>query len=607
MKNKLFQSENMIIRILDSSADEVLVIDCVKQTMPVWTKVSDVNSYIPCTDTALFNAIGSIPDIETLEAGQIRVMHERYTMIAGVIPYIGNIKLRSCSIEEAAQINNISKQTVRNYLCKYLAYMDITALVPKKKDSDRELSSFEKNIRWGLNKFFYSQKKISLRTAYTMMLKEKYCDTAGKLVELYPTFYQFRYFYRKTKKLQNYYISRNGLKDYQKNKRPLLGDGVQEYAPAPGTGMVDATICDIYLINDSGELVGRPVLTVCVDAYSGLIMGYSLTWEGGTYSLRDMMLNVIADKVEHCRKYGITIEKNEWPSAILPSRIVSDQGTEYVGDTFGQIVELGITLTNLPAYRPELKGPAEKTFDMIQEKFIPHLKGKGVVDTDYKERGSHDYRKDACLTMQQFEQIVIRCILFCNNQRVIENYPFTTEMIDAGIKPYASDIWKWGLQLQACNLIQVEASALVMTLLPRTVGRFSRYGLKVNGIRYAHKDYTEKYLSGGTATVAYNPEDANTVWLIDNGNYVRFEAIESRFKDMTFEQIEELRSKQNNLILAEREASLQAEIDLSHHIEAVVQGVVNQDDIQIKKIRSTRKKEQKKFHKDFMKEVEKDD
>ena len=98
MKNKLFQSENMIIRILDSSADEVLVIDCVKQTMPVWTKVSDVNSYIPCTDTALFNAIGSIPDIETLEAGQIRVMHERYTMIAGVIPYIGNIKLRSCIV-----------------------------------------------------------------------------------------------------------------------------------------------------------------------------------------------------------------------------------------------------------------------------------------------------------------------------------------------------------------------------------------------------------------------------------------------------------------------------------------------------------------------------
>ena len=78
---------------------------------------------------------------------------------------------------------------------------------------------------------------------------------------------------------QNYYISRNGLKDYQKNHRPLLGDGIQEFAPHVGVGMLDATVCDIYLVNDAGELVGRPILTACIDAYSGLCCGYSLTWE----------------------------------------------------------------------------------------------------------------------------------------------------------------------------------------------------------------------------------------------------------------------------------------------------------------------------------------
>ena len=63
---------------------------------------------------------------------------------------------------------------------------------------------------------------------------------------------QFRYFYRKTRKLQNYYISRDGLSHYQRNNRPLIGDGVQEFAPAIGTGMLDATICDIYLVDDAG-------------------------------------------------------------------------------------------------------------------------------------------------------------------------------------------------------------------------------------------------------------------------------------------------------------------------------------------------------------------
>ena len=57
------------------------------------------------------------------------------------------------------------------------------------------------------------------------MLKEKYTIN-DKLQESHPSFYQFRYFYRKTKKLQTYYISRNGIKDYQKNHRPLLGNGI---------------------------------------------------------------------------------------------------------------------------------------------------------------------------------------------------------------------------------------------------------------------------------------------------------------------------------------------------------------------------------------------
>ena len=607
MKNKLFQLGDSLLRILDSSGDLVLVIDCAKQTMPVWISVSDIALYKPISEENLANVIGNIPELETLDNEQIRTMHERYTMIVPIIPYIGDLKLRPCRIAEVSEEYKISKQSIRSYLCKYLSYMDMLALAPKGKNNDKELSVDEKNMRWGLNKFFYTQKKNSLHTAYTLMLKEKYCDPTGTLVDTYPSFYQFRYFYRKTKKMQNYYISRNGLKDYQKNNRPLLGDGVQEYAPAPGTGMVDATICDIYLVNEAGELVGRPVLTVCVDAFSGLIMGYSLTWEGGTYSLRNLMLNVIADKVEHCRNHGITISENEWPSSVLPAKIVSDQGTEYVGDTFGQIVELGVMITNLPAYRPELKGPAEKTFDMIQERFIPHLKGKGVIEPDYRERGSRDYRKDARLTMKQFEQVVIRCILFCNAHRVVENYPFTKDMIAAGVKPYATDIWRWGLNLPNCNLIDVDDSALVFTLMPRTEGKFSRYGLKVNGARYSNKDYTERYLSGGTGVVAYNPENSNHVWLIDNGRYVRFDAIESRFKDMGFEQIEELRNKQRNIILSEMESSLQAEIDLSNHIEAVVSATSRQQDVQIKKIRQTRRKEQEKVHKDFTKEAKLDD
>jgi hypothetical protein len=79
---------------------------------------------------------------------------------------------------------------------------------------------------------------------------------------------------------------------------------------------------------------------------------------------------------------------------------------------------LGVTVVNLPAYRPELKGSVEKFFDLIQSSFKPYLKGCGTIEPDFQERGSHDYRKDARLTLQQFESIMVRCILHYNTQRI---------------------------------------------------------------------------------------------------------------------------------------------------------------------------------------------
>lgn len=154
--------------------------------------------------------------------------------------------------------------------------MDIAILAPKVRSFDAELTQDEKNMRWALNKFFYTTKKQSLMTACTMMLKEKYCDRVGELIGEYPSFHQFRYFYRKTRNLQNFYISRDGLKSYQRNNRPLVDEGVREFAPAVGVGMLDATICDIYLVNEVGNLVGRPVLTACIDTYSSLCCGFAI-------------------------------------------------------------------------------------------------------------------------------------------------------------------------------------------------------------------------------------------------------------------------------------------------------------------------------------------
>lgn len=593
-KNDVLSNGEKILRILTVESDRCLVIDCEKKTMPYWMKKDKLKGFVQ-TEYRLSD--------RNLNEQEKAVMNKRFAVILNILPYIADVTKRNKAITNASIEYGISKQTVRRYLCEYLVYQNIEALAPKEKVvKEKVLSDYQKNIRWALNKYYYTYEQNSLKTAYTMMLKEKYCDEEGRLKEKYPSFYQFRYYYRQHNSRQNEIISRKGLKYYQRNERPCTGDGVQAYSGSIGVGMLDATVCDIYLVNESGDVVGRPILTACVDGYSGICCGYSLTWEGGVYSLRNLMMNVISDKVEHCRGFGISIEKEQWPCDSLPIKFVTDKGKEYTSETFAQLAELGITITNLPPYRPDLKGPVEKFFDIIQGYFKPYLKGKGLIEPDFQERGAHDYRKDACLTMNDFEKILLHCIIYYNSQRILENFPYTEEMLKAEIKPYASCIWKWGMKSVGNQLINISMEELIFTLLPRTEGKFTRFGLKVNRMRYHNENYNAKYLEGDSATVAYNPDDISYVWLYTNGKYERFELIESRFQGKNLDEVHDMQKRQKQIIYREKKSEIESEISLARHIEVITQ-LSDKSEKNLKNIRETRKKESRKRHKDVIKEV----
>ena len=238
----------------------------------------------------------------------------------------------------------------------------------------------------------------------------------------------------------------------------------------------------------------------------------------------------------------------------------------------------------------------------MHSEYKNHLKGIGVIEPDYQERGARDYRKDACLTIHDFETIILRCILYYNSQRIVGNFPYTKEMISDGVKPYAASIFEWGRKQPGADLIKVSKEKLIQVLLPRTEGRFSRYGLKVNGMRYHAEGYTEEYLKGGVVTVAYNPENVSRVWLLEDGTFQPFELIERRFDGKTLEDVEMLKAGCNEIIKNAASENLQARIDLAKHIQDISGRAGKSEDTKIKNVRTTRRKEQRKRHMDFVKE-----
>ena len=453
MNREFIKYNGKLHRIIKEDGERSLIIDCKGTRLPQWTdkKTMESLSETEIIDSDVIKGILAITEAE-LKPAQTAIMNKRFTMIAAILPVIENKQKRAEQMKTAAKRYGVSIVTIRTYLCRYLVSQSKNGLVIFYDESKeeavhevKELTKDQKNMRWALNKFYYNTKKNSLNHAYINLLKEKYLDENGVLLEEHPSFYQFRYFFRKTRDCQNEIISRYGLNYFKKNERLCVGDGVRAFATGIGMGMLDSTICDLYLVNEAGEVIGRPVLTACVDAYSGLCMGYSLGWEGGIYSLRTLMLCILADKKEWCMKKGVVIEGNEWNCSYMPAELITDKGSEYKSENFEQLTELGITITNLPPFRPELKGPVEKFFDVVQNYFKPYLKGKGVIQPDFRERGATDYRKEACLTIEQFEAILIECIIFYNSKRIIEDFPYTEEMLQQRIKPYSQDIWNYGL------------------------------------------------------------------------------------------------------------------------------------------------------------------
>ena len=593
--NDVLRKDDTVLRVLEIRNEQCLCIVCGAACMPVWMPTDVLEAYVP----------ENAPKLDIImTVRQKQTAHARYTMIAPLLAFLTDDRERNRLMDCIATEHGVSKQTLRRYLCRYLVYQDVAALAPSVRETKRELTRDQKNMRWALNKYFYTPKKSKLTDVYIRLLKEKYCDVEGNLTEEYPTMRQFRYFEQKYRKQETYLISRNGLSDYQRNARPLLGEGVQEFAPFIGVGMLDATVCDIYLVNKEGQIVGRPILVAGTDANTSLCYGYALLWEGGVYSLQQLMLNIVTDKVEHCRRMGILIEERQWPVLKLPGVMVTDMGSEYIGETFEQITELGVTLINLPPFRPDLKGPVEKLFDLVQERYKDALKGQGVIMPDFQERGAHDYRKDACLTLEDFERIVVRCIVYYNSERVISDYPYTEAMIKKQIRPYACEIWNWKVQEQGTNLITATDKEIVLALLPRTEGRFTRYGLVVNKMRYHREGYKEAYLKGGICTVAYNPDDVSHVWLKAEEGFEQFRIIETMYAGKSLSQVMEIKRGQEVIVKSEAEKALQAKIDLIRFIETAAKDSVPPVDADIKGIREQRQSEIRKLHRNIEKEID---
>ena len=122
-KNKLLKFKNGIVRILETTEDKVLIIDCIKGAVPKWYEISELKECKNCTEEELFMQTNIAPlNIEDLDSESRKIAYQKYTLISGILPFIGDVKERCYVINKVALQENISRQTVIKTLCLYLVY-----------------------------------------------------------------------------------------------------------------------------------------------------------------------------------------------------------------------------------------------------------------------------------------------------------------------------------------------------------------------------------------------------------------------------------------------------------------------------------------------------
>lgn len=446
--------------------------------------VSDLGEYQRTTPPPL-------PEGQLSEAAQKRAAIIAPLMVAGDAAITD--KAARCKL--AHLIAAANDTTPRRVLRLYYRYIATGQLLSPKAHSPTPNPDFD----WAIRKFYYSAKRLSLRGTYEMLLLQRFCDHQGQLAPLYPSFASFRsYFYsRSFHKSPQKIIARQGLSHYQRNCQPAFGCA-SEWRKQPGSYQMDATEADIYLLSDNGTPF-RPYIYLAVDTATQLVAGVWAGAECDESAVMRCLGNCVQDKVEWCGRYGITITEEQWPSAGLPLEIITDKGREFCGSRMDELCRrYGVELIAQAPFRPDRKGLVEQAFHLLQERFKPLLRGKGVIEPDAQERWAVDYREQAILTLEDFTQVLIHCILYLNSGRTLSS----------GHTP--AQLWAESTP----QLLHVAPEELRLMSLPRTTAKLSRKGLRANGVWYVPADMERMYL-GDTLTLAYDPSNLSATYLVD--------------------------------------------------------------------------------------------
>lgn len=256
----------------------------------------------------------------------------------------------------------------------------------------------------------------------------------------------------------------------------------------------------VVVCDRTGLPLGRPLLTVAIDAFSGYVLGLYLSFYGpGLSSVSGVIRNSVMPKGDFVR--GIKLD-HRWLGDGVADEFLLDNGMEFHARAF-QLMgwELGSDITYCRVRTPWLKPHVERFFGTLN--FLTLARGR--IRKQVANVMNLDPRKDAAI---RFTDLVTGLIMFAvdvhpfeiNERKLARPFDLMQEgLLDCPPAAYPGD-------LDALRL----ASALSKTL---TVGPG---GVELHGLPFGGYELLAMHKQCGSnfkTLVKWDPDDLRSLWI----------------------------------------------------------------------------------------------
>lgn len=284
---------------------------------------------------------------------------------------------------------------------------------------------------------------------------------------------------------------------------------------------IDHTPLDLIVIDKLTMLpLGRPWLTLAIDRYSRMIMGFYISFHApSSFSVLQCIKRAILPKEAWLARFPDITET--WPAHGIPELIACDNGMDLHADAFEQVcLEMGILLLYCPAGEPYFKGAIERMFRTLNQGLIHRL--PGTVFSNVDERGNYPSEEVAAIDLETLLHLITKWI--------VEVYHRTLHR-GIGMAPLTK--WNEGASNRVIELPAYPQQLDVLIGIPTTRTLF-HYGIEHDCLRYNSPELQLlRSRTGGTPIVPlkYYEDAVDYIHVYDdiNKEYIKVPAVDTEY------------------------------------------------------------------------------